>query len=75
MKIAVSSTGQDLNALVDARFGRCQYFVIVDPETMEFEAAPNPSPSRNPFTHDKELGTSVSDEPGQGFQRRARPNQ
>lgn len=43
MKIAVSSTGQDLNALVDARFGRCQYFVIVDPETMEFEAAPNPS--------------------------------
>ncbi|TET62623.1 dinitrogenase iron-molybdenum cofactor biosynthesis protein, partial [Candidatus Aerophobetes bacterium] len=26
MKVAVSSTGQDLNALVDARFGRCQYF-------------------------------------------------
>ena len=43
MKVAVSSTGQDLNALVDARFGRCQYFVIVDSETMEFEAVANPS--------------------------------
>jgi len=43
MKIAVSSTGPDLNALVDARLGRCQYFIIVDPETMEFEAMPNPS--------------------------------
>jgi len=43
MKIAVSSVGPDLNALVDARFGRCQYFIIVDPETMEFEAIPNPS--------------------------------
>ena len=43
MKIAVSSTGQDLNALVDARLGRCQYFIMVDPETMEFEAMQNPS--------------------------------
>ena len=43
MKIAVSATGQDLNALVDARFGRCQYFIIVDPETMKFEAVPNPN--------------------------------
>jgi len=43
MKIAVSSVGPDLNALVDARLGRCQYFIIVDPETMEFEAMPNPS--------------------------------
>jgi len=43
MKIAVSSTGQDLNALVDARFGRCPYFIIVDPETMEFETLSNPN--------------------------------
>lgn len=43
MKIAVSSVGPDLNASVDARLGRCQYFIIVDPETMEFEALPNPS--------------------------------
>ncbi|GAG31598.1 unnamed protein product, partial [marine sediment metagenome] len=43
MKMAVSSVGPDLNASVDARLGRCQYFIIVDPETMEFEALPNPS--------------------------------
>ena len=41
MKIAVSATGLDLDAEVDARFGRCQYFVIVDPQSMEFEALDN----------------------------------
>lgn len=38
MKIAVSSTGKDLNSQIDPRFGRCQYFIFIDPETMEFEA-------------------------------------
>jgi predicted Fe-Mo cluster-binding NifX family protein len=42
MKIAISSTGRDLDAQVDPRFGRCQYFVLVDPETMEFEMIDNP---------------------------------
>ena len=41
MKIAVSATGKDLNCQIDARFGRCQYFIFVDPETMEFEASEN----------------------------------
>jgi predicted Fe-Mo cluster-binding NifX family protein len=41
MKIAISSTGKDLDAQIDPRFGRCQYFIIVDPETMEFEVAEN----------------------------------
>ena len=41
MKIAISAAGPDLDAEVDPRFGRCQYFVIVDPETMEFEAIEN----------------------------------
>ncbi len=41
MKIAVSSMGTDLNAQVDPRFGRCQYFIVVDPDTMEFEAVEN----------------------------------
>ncbi|MDY6965260.1 MAG: NifB/NifX family molybdenum-iron cluster-binding protein [Halobacteriota archaeon] len=43
MKICVTATGKDLNAEVDPRFGRCQYFVIVDPDTMNFEAFPNKS--------------------------------
>ncbi len=43
MKIAISSTGQNLDASVDARFGRCQYFIIIEPETMKFEAIANPS--------------------------------
>ena len=41
MKIAISSTGPDLNAEVDPRFGRCQFFLIVDLEDMSFEAIPN----------------------------------
>lgn len=42
MKIAISATEPSLDAAVDPRFGRCQYFIIVDPETMlEFEAVEN----------------------------------
>ena len=41
MKIAISATDSNLNAKVDPRFGRCQYFVIVDPETMEFKSIKN----------------------------------
>ncbi|MFP3879827.1 MAG: NifB/NifX family molybdenum-iron cluster-binding protein, partial [Dehalococcoidia bacterium] len=43
MKLAVSATAPSLDAEVDPRFGRCQYFVIVDPQTMEFEALDNSS--------------------------------
>ncbi len=41
MKIAISSSGPDLDSQVDPRFGRCQYFMIVDPDDMSFEAVPN----------------------------------
>jgi len=43
MKIGISSTGKDLNAQVDPRFGRCQYFLIVDTDTMDFESISNES--------------------------------
>lgn len=43
MKIAVSATGPSLDAPVDPRFGRAQYFLIVDPDTMEFEVLENPN--------------------------------
>jgi len=41
MKIAVSSTGKDLEATLDTRFGRDAYFVIVDPDTLVFDAVEN----------------------------------
>jgi predicted Fe-Mo cluster-binding NifX family protein len=41
LKIAISATGPSLDAEVDPRFGRCQYFLIIDPDTMEFEAIDN----------------------------------
>ncbi len=41
MKIAITAQGNDLNAQVDARFGRCAYFIIVDSETEEFTAIDN----------------------------------
>jgi predicted Fe-Mo cluster-binding NifX family protein len=41
MKIAISSTGKDLDCQIDPRFGRCQYFIFLDPETMEFEVSEN----------------------------------
>lgn len=41
MKICVTATAGDLNAQVDPRFGRSQYFVIVDSDTMAFEAMVN----------------------------------
>ena len=43
MRVAVSSTGRDLESAVDPRCGRCPYFVVVDTETMAFEAFPNTS--------------------------------
>jgi predicted Fe-Mo cluster-binding NifX family protein len=41
MKIAVSSTGRTLDSAVEARFGRCPCFLIVNPATLEFEAVAN----------------------------------
>jgi predicted Fe-Mo cluster-binding NifX family protein len=41
MKIAITAIAASLDADIDPRFGRCQYFVIADPDTMEFEALEN----------------------------------
>jgi predicted Fe-Mo cluster-binding NifX family protein len=43
MKVAVSSNEEDLNAQLDPRFGRCAYFLVVNPDDMSFEAFYNES--------------------------------
>lgn len=41
MKICITSEGNNLDSQVDPRFGRCQYFLIVNTDNLEFEAIPN----------------------------------
>lgn len=43
MNIAVTSTGPTLDDTVEARFGRCAYFLIIDPDTMRCEPIENPN--------------------------------
>lgn len=45
MKIEITATGKDLKSQMDPRFGRCAYFILVDPDTEEFEAVDNPGVS------------------------------
>jgi predicted Fe-Mo cluster-binding NifX family protein len=41
MKIAITAQGQDLQSLVDPRFGRAQWFIIANLETGRFETVSN----------------------------------
>ena len=41
MKICVSANAGSLDARIEARFGRCPFFVIVNSETMDYEAVSN----------------------------------
>ncbi|QQY79850.1 putative Fe-Mo cluster-binding NifX family protein [Keratinibaculum paraultunense] len=41
MKIALSSSGKDLNSYLDLRFGRCEYFIIYDLEKEKFKVLEN----------------------------------
>jgi predicted Fe-Mo cluster-binding NifX family protein len=42
MKICISACGKDPDSEVDSQFGRCNYFVIIDPETESITSIPNP---------------------------------
>ena len=41
MRVAIPSTGDDLSAAVDPRFGRCNRFLIIDTESMAFQVLDN----------------------------------
>jgi len=43
MKIAVSSTGKTFESILEQRFGRTPYFIIVDTDTLNIEAINNVS--------------------------------
>jgi predicted Fe-Mo cluster-binding NifX family protein len=42
-RIAVTSTGPTLEDTVESRFGRCAYFLIIDPDSLDFEPMENPN--------------------------------
>lgn len=41
MKVAVTAQGPDLDSLIDPRFGRAQYFLLVDTDTGKFTTHDN----------------------------------
>jgi predicted Fe-Mo cluster-binding NifX family protein len=43
MKIAISSSGKTLDSPLDPRFGRCAWFLVIDPADMRYEAFDNQS--------------------------------
>ncbi len=42
MKIILTTVSPSIDSEVDSRFGRGAYFLVVDPETLEWLAHPNP---------------------------------
>ncbi len=42
MRVLVTALGDSMNASVDERFGRAEYFIIYDTGTKNFEAIKNP---------------------------------
>ena len=41
MKVAITSTGKELDSDLDRRFGRCAYFLVVDTESDDVEIVDN----------------------------------
>ena len=45
MLVCVTATGPELESDIDPRFGRCRYFLFIDPSDLSFEALSNESAS------------------------------
>jgi predicted Fe-Mo cluster-binding NifX family protein len=47
MNIAISSSGKTLDSPLDPRFGRCAWFLVIDPADMSYEAFDNQSAAQS----------------------------
>lgn len=47
MKIIITAQKPGLDALTDPRFGRAQYFIMVDMETLKWESFENPATTKS----------------------------
>ena len=45
-KYLVSSAGDQLDSKISGRFGHAKYFIVIDPQTMEYEAFPGVEPDQ-----------------------------
>jgi len=43
MKICVTSQGENLDFSIDSRFGRCEYFIFINSDTLEHKSIKNPN--------------------------------
>ena len=62
MRIAISSTGKNLDSNLDPRFGRAAYFIIFDAETMDFEAVENTQNFNLPQGAGIQAGKTIADQ-------------
>jgi len=60
MKICVSSPGDTLDSEADDEFGMCEYFIIIDPVTMEYKAVLNEA-SHSPTSTGHQAAQAVVD--------------
>lgn len=61
MRLAISSTGKDLDSNLDPRFGRAAYYIIVDAETMDFETVENAQNLNLPQGAGIQAGKTIAD--------------
>lgn len=43
MEICITATSESIDGKLDRRFGRCKFFIFVEPATMECRAVSNPA--------------------------------
>ncbi|MEJ2285825.1 MAG: NifB/NifX family molybdenum-iron cluster-binding protein [Desulfobacterales bacterium] len=61
MKLAITSTGRELDSNLDSRFGRAAYFIVVDLDTMAFEVVENSQKLDFPQGAGIQAGKTIAD--------------